>query len=86
MDKKIMLALGLVAAVGGGYYWWWTIQKKKQAGFLSQEPSWQDATGSPIASITSPMQMAAMKSRIIKGGKLSVGGPLHPLLRAQRGV
>ena len=76
MDKKMMLALGLVAAVGGGYYWWWTVQKKKQAGFSMQEPSWQDATGSPIATLLkpvgSPAQMAAMKSRLSKGGKLSL--------------
>ena len=72
MDKKMMLALGLVAAVGGGYYWWWTIQKKKQAGFLSQEPSWSDATGSPIASIATPAQMAAMKSTARRGNLMAL--------------
>ena len=75
MCKKTMLAIGLVAAVGGGYYWWWTMQKKKQAGFSMQEPSWQDAppiqTGTATRAIP-PAQMSSMKSRLSKGGKLSL--------------
>ncbi len=78
MDKKMMLALGLVAAVGGGYYWYYIKNKRgKDEAWFNQEPSWQDATGSPMATLLkpvsySPAQMSSMKSRLSKGGKLSL--------------
>ena len=61
MDNKVILALGLLAVAGGGYWWW----RRKQTPMIqiAAPPS----IVSPITSIATPAQMAAMKSTVRRG-------------------